>query len=85
MDLVVISQNVCPACRNLESYLNNEHPELEYTHINIDETPDAVEAYNVMGTPTFILVDEDKEEITRHTGFDFGPAKDILNEFIEQL
>ena len=86
MKLIVISQKVCSACRVLENYLKNEHPELEYEHINISENPDAIEKYGVTGTPTTILWDdEDGEELTRHIGFDFDGGDDIIEDFIIQL
>ena len=86
MKLKIFSQNVCPACRNLENYMSNEHPETEYEHINIDESPEAVDEYAIMGTPTIVLWDEDdQEEVARHTGFDFGPGKEYVLSLIAEL
>lgn len=86
MELKFITQNVCSGCSELEMYLENNHPEAEIEKINIDEDPSAVEMYNVMGTPTLILWDDEEiEEVERLIGFNYGSGEARVDELINKL
>ena len=74
--MVVVSQNNCPACSNLEVYLENEHEDFEYIHVNIDEDRNSIKKYDVTSTPTIILYDEG-EVLMRTSGFNFGNTETI--------
>ena len=84
MKIKFITQNVCAGCEILDNYLKNEHPDVEVEKINIDKEPDAVEKFDVMGTPTLILWDDEEiEEVTRHVGFRMGEDEDKVDELID--
>lgn len=84
MKIKFITQNVCSGCSILEKYLENAHPEIEVEEINIDNNPEAIEEYGVMGTPTTILWDEEfDEEVTRHIGFRAGEDEKKIDELID--
>lgn len=78
MELFVLSQTTCAPCKILKNYLKNE--EVEFTEININVEPEAVEKYGITSTPVTILMDGE-EEIVRVHGF----APDQLEDLIEQL
>lgn len=83
MKIKFITQNVCAGCGALETFLKNEHSDIEIETINIDVSPDAVDEYGVMATPTTILWDEEfDEEVTRHIGFVAGEDEDFIDELI---
>lgn len=83
MKLTVVSQNVCSGCRQLESYLGSEYPDLEYNHVNIDNEPVYIEKYGIMSTPTTIVEDGD-EEVVRMTGFNTSVV-DSLEAIIDMI
>lgn len=84
MKIKFITQNVCSGCEILENYLKNEHSDIEIETINIDDSPEAIEEYGVMGTPVTILWDEEfDEEITRHMGFVAGEDEKFIDELID--
>lgn len=84
MRIKFITQNVCSGCDILENYLKNQHSDIEVEKINIDDEPDAVEEYGIMGTPTAILWDDEfEEEVTRHVGFRAGEDEDKIDELID--
>ena len=85
MELIVLSQTVCSGCEKLHNKLEElkEEMDFQYTEINIDEHPEAVQTYNIMSTPVAILMDE-QEEVTRVTGYSFEKEDDI-EMLVEQL
>lgn len=84
MKIKLITQNVCAGCEILENYLKNEHSDIEVEKINIDKEPEAIEEYDVMGTPIAILWDEEfEEEVTRHMGFRAGEDEEKIDELID--
>lgn len=78
MKLIVLSQTTCAPCKILKNYLNSE--EVEFTEINIDIEPEAIEKYGITSTPVTVLMD-DEEEIVRVHGF----SPDQIDDLIEQL
>lgn len=83
MKIKFITQNVCAGCGALETFLKNEHADIDIETINIDKDTDAVEKYGIMATPTTILWDvEFDEEVTRHIGFIAGEDEDFIDELI---
>lgn len=83
MELKFITQTVCAGCKALEAYLDNVHPDVEYELINIDETPEAIEEYEVTSTPTLILWDDDfGEEVSRQIGFQPGKNEEDVEELL---
>ena len=58
----------------IEDYVEN-NPSTEYILIDIDYDFDSLTTYDVLGVPTFILLNDD-EEVRRHTGA--MPKQDFL-------
>lgn len=85
MELKFITQNICSGCEALQLYLDNKYPDLEFEKINIDEDRSAIEKYDLMGTPTLILWDDDEiEEVNRLVGYRPGVDSESVDLLIEQ-
>jgi thioredoxin 1 len=70
MRLLHFTAEWCSPCKAMkpviDEYIEN-HPDVEYKMIDIDYDFDSLTTYDVLGVPTFILLN-DNEEIRRHTG-----------------
>jgi len=59
----------------IEEYVKN-NPDVEYKMIDIDNDFDSLTTYDVLGVPTYILLNDNKE-VNRHTGA--MPKQDFLD------
>lgn len=78
MRLLHFTAEWCAPCKAMkpliEDYVEN-NPSTEYILIDIDYDFDSLTTYDVLGVPTFILLNDD-EEVRRHTGA--MPKQDFL-------
>jgi len=51
----------CPVCKQMETMLDMVELPVMVTRINVDRNPLMAMQHQVMGTPTFCLVDDTKE------------------------
>lgn len=61
----------CGPCKKMEPILESladDHPDLEIVKIDVDEQPQMMEEYAIVSVPTYILVDDDGETVSRVTG-----------------
>jgi len=58
----------CPVCKQMEQMLDSVVLSVPVTRVNVDRNPLLAMEYQVMGTPTFCLVDTDRQEIKRMVG-----------------
>ena len=59
----------CKPCKELDKIiLATDLGDIDYNEVNVDEDPSLVKYWNVRGVPTLLLLDENKEELKRHTG-----------------
>lgn len=88
MRMLVLFAHWCPKCNMMMPIIDEleiDYGEwLEIERINIDEKPDAMEAYAVKVVPTFILY-QGKKEVGRMSGL-IGEKKlyERLDAFIEK-
>lgn len=85
MKLIKIEKDGCRPCQQLKLELHAYKDELEelgieVEEINISETPEAIEEYEVMGVPTILLMEDDKM-LFRYIGY--IPAEKVLEEIKE--
>ena len=69
----------CPVCKQMEPMLREHDWLIDVVWINVDRCPHHASEYQVMGTPTFCLVEYDKE-IRRLVG---AVSSNQLHEFIK--
>ena len=58
MKLLHFTAEWCGPCKMMKPMIAKvveEHPEIEYVQIDVDESPETARDYNVMSVPTFIL------------------------------
>jgi len=67
MRLVKIMKTVCPQCTLLDLFLQVEGIEVDEVH-NVDNEPEIIEKYDIMGTPTLIFMDDNGNELERIVG-----------------
>lgn len=59
----------CKPCKELDKIiLATDLGDIDYHEVDVDEDPSLVKYWNVRGVPTLLLLDENKEELKRHTG-----------------
>lgn len=59
----------CKPCKELDKIiLATDLGDIDYNEVDVDEDPSLVKYWNVRGVPTLLLLDENKEELKRHTG-----------------
>jgi len=75
MELIVFTQDQCRYCHQVTNHL--EDNEVPFSEINLSELPVFGEKFDVMGTPTVILVDGD-EEIARTSGFNLSELETLI-------
>lgn len=86
MELKFITQSVCSGCSELDLYLRHNHPNADVEKINIDNDPSAIEMYDIMGTPTLILWNDDEiEEVERMVGYNSGSGGAEVDRMISKL
>jgi thiol-disulfide isomerase/thioredoxin len=76
--IIKIESNNCPQCRLLDVMLGAAEIEVD-EELNIDETPEVVDEYGIMGVPVLIFKDEDGNEVDRIVGVR-GITPDIIKE-----
>jgi thioredoxin 1 len=64
--IIKIESNNCPQCRLLDVMLGAAEIEVD-EKLNIDETPEVVDEYGIMGVPVLIFL-EDGKEVDRIVG-----------------
>ncbi len=85
--LIEFGAEWCGPCKRLEPELekleNEWSGKFTLAHINVDQNPDLVMNYGVMGVPTVILF-KDGELMDRFTGFKPLPKiKEIFGKFLD--
>lgn len=75
--LVDFFANWCHPCKRLEPALEDLSEEMNIKKVDVDESPEIAEKFQVMGLPTLILF-QDGEEVNRTTGFS---GKSQLKDF----
>lgn len=68
----------CPVCKQVEPMLQSHIWPIPIVRINVDRSPGYAHEYHVLGTPTFCLMERDKE-IRRMVG---AVSSYQLEEFI---
>lgn len=59
----------CKPCKELDKIiLATDLGDIDYHEVDVDEDPSLVKYWNVRGVPTLLLLDENKDELKRHTG-----------------
>lgn len=76
MELVVLTQDQCRYCHSVTAFLDDQ--EVTYKEINVTHNPEAIEEYDIMSTPTILLMDGD-EEVTRTTGFSPSELETLID------
>ena len=69
----------CPVCKQMEQILHHII-DVPIIKINVDRHPTIASTYNVLGTPTWILLDKHNNEIRRTTG---AVSTQHLQQFID--
>ena len=78
MRLLHFTAEWCAPCKAMKPLIDEyveSNPDVEYNVVDIDYDFDSLTKYDVLGVPTFILLNGD-EEINRHTGA--MPKQDFL-------
>ncbi|MGG3561626.1 thioredoxin family protein [Neobacillus rhizosphaerae] len=85
MRIVKIEADVCPQCRALD-FILMATPEvnavIEKVNIDRDENKDWIEKYTIMGTPTLLFLDGERE-LTRLVGAK-GTTPEIIREKVKE-
>jgi protein-disulfide isomerase len=76
MTLLVFTQDQCRYCHSVTNFL--EDNDVPFDHINISQLPIFGEKFDVMGTPTVILMDGE-EEIARTSGFSIPELETLID------
>lgn len=79
MKLLVLTQDNCRYCDMVKNYLVSKN--VIFDVINLSTHPEYQDKYDVMGTPTILLMDGE-EVVAKTYGF-FNP--ETLDTFIDQL
>jgi glutaredoxin len=76
MNLIVFTQDQCRYCHSVTNFL--EGNDVPFEQINLSELPIFGEKFDVMGTPTVILMDGE-EEIARTSGFSIPELETLID------
>ncbi|WP_099301764.1 glutaredoxin family protein [Bacillus sp. Marseille-P3800] len=76
--ITVLSQPGCNPCSMVKQYLNESN--IEFTSIDVTETPEVAAKYGVMSVPVTLLLGEDGKEISRSLGFKGNELNDIASQ-----
>jgi thioredoxin 1 len=73
----------CQPCKKIkpiiESYLE-EHPEITYIQIDVDDNPDVTEEYEIRSIPTLIVL-TDMQLTNRHSGvINLNDLNELINK-----
>lgn len=87
MKILKFEADVCPQCKALD-FILMATPDInelvEKINIDRDENKQYIEQYNLMGTPTMIVLDDDGIELGRIVGVK-GMTPEILREKVNSL
>ncbi len=87
MKILKFEADVCPQCKALD-FILMATPDInelvEKINIDRDENKQYIEQYDLMGTPTMIVLDDDGIELGRIVGVK-GMTPEILREKISSL
>lgn len=72
LTLIKRSTPICPACNMMKAQLDGEG--IPHDVIDITDTPEAIEQYDITGVPVLIIERED-ESIVRMSGY--VPVEDV--------
>lgn len=76
MELIVFTQDQCRYCHSVTNFLKDN--EVPFNEINLTELPIFREKFDVMGTPTAILMDGE-EEVARTSGFNIPELETLVD------
>lgn len=71
MKLMHFTAEWCGPCKMMKPIIDeviSENDDLEYISVDIDEHRETAIDYEILGVPTFILMDDDNNTIVRITG-----------------
>lgn len=87
MKILKFEADVCPQCKALD-FILMATPDInelvEKINIDRDENKQYIEQYDLMGTPTMIVLDDDGAELGRIVGVK-GMTPEILREKVNSL
>lgn len=79
--VIKFAQEVCPKCDVLNQILGAMDKEVDEVVMITDENRDEVKTkYEIMGTPTLIMMDEEGNEVTRTSSIAFGQIEEFFEE-----
>lgn len=79
--VIKFAQEVCPKCDVLEQMLNAMEKQVDETIMITDENRDQVKSeFDIMATPTLIMLDENGNEIARTSQVAFGAVEDFFSK-----
>ena len=76
--LIVLGGTQCPACKQLNKYLEQEGVNYEYYSIDTLEGELLANKYSVMSLPTSLLLSEEEKLIRLVSGFNIKEIKELL-------
>lgn len=82
MTLLDFYADWCQPCKMMEPIIEKfkeENPNIIVEKVNTEEQIDLAVSYNINVLPTFVLLDDNNEEVKRHLGV-LNPVK--LKEFV---
>jgi thiol-disulfide isomerase/thioredoxin len=82
MKVLKFGASWCQGCKTMVprwEEIEQENPWLETEMIKIDDHPEAVNDYKILGLPTFVFLNKQGEEIKRFSGI---VEKDVLIQAI---
>lgn len=78
MRLIKLEKYNCPSCEMVSNFLNNVN--VEYTAINVEDSPEVAGEYGVMGVPVTILLDDKGNEVKRSTGYNPSELEEMISK-----
>ena len=79
--LIKLEKTNCVPCTMVSNYLDDNH--IEYTKINVMDSPEVAAQYDIATVPVVILLDNEGNEIDRSMGYNPPALEELINRMSE--
>lgn len=76
MKILKLEKNNCTPCKMVGQFLDSKG--INYEIGNIDDNPELIDLYDLMGVPVVIRFDDEGNEVDRVVGFDINKLEEIV-------
>lgn len=80
MKLLKFYASWCQPCKRLTSFLETQSLALELEEINVEDNAMLASQYDVMSVPVLVLLDDEGNEVARHSHSEPAGVEAFLNQ-----